>query len=355
MKKAISKIILSIVIITLFLTTGCSYFELSTEEEIILGHQIALEVESYYDLYRDPETVERIQRIGRDLSRFTTRPFLYKFSVLDSEEVNAFALPGGHVYIFRGLLDMDLSDDQLAAIIGHEITHIEAQHFSQLYERMKRKEIFYTVAILATGGVAYRPIQILSYLDAYIFEPKYSRDNETECDLSSVQMLIQSGRNPHEFSELFKMWEKEKRDTLWFPGWMSSHPDFITRIGNINEEISLQSRLLQSDKSYINLLPRLSSSFEKEEIKEVPEEELEDYLAFDYNSEKLTVSWIGNPEDIKELECYGLNKKHHAISDERTDISPFTLALKEGKTIKYVIASVRYKNGDFWWDVVRVQ
>jgi len=348
------KIIFFLSIFSLFFMSGCDYLTLNTDEEVLMGEQVALQVESYYDIYRDPATTSRIQKIGQDISRFTTRPYPYKFTVLDSDEVNAFALPGGHIYIFRGLLDMVLNDDQVAAIIAHEITHIEAQHFAQVYERMKRKEIFYNVAILATGGVAYRPIQVLSYLDAYVFEPKYSRDNETECDMSSVQMLINSGRNPHEFAELFKIWEKEKMDTSWLPGWMNSHPDFITRIRNIEEEISLQTGLLNHGNIHLDLFPKFSSFKEKKEIIDVQDEELAGYLSIEHSNNMVKIKWTGKHDEISKIECYGLNKKQRIITDGRTEVVPFTVELKEGHSVKYVIASVKYTNGEFLWDIIRI-
>ena len=345
-----------ILVFFLFFISGCDYLTLNTDEEILMGEQVALQVESYYDIYRDPGTLARVQKIGQDISRFATRPYPYKFTVLDSDEVNAFALPGGHIYIFRGLLDMVLNDDQVAAIIAHEITHIEAQHFAQVYERMKRKEIFYNVAILATGGAAYRPIQILTYLDAYVFEPKYSRDNETECDMSSVQMLINSGRNPHEFAELFKIWEKEKMDTNWLPGWMSSHPDFITRIRNIEEEISLQTGLLNHSDINLDLFPKFSFSekIPEEEKTDLTDDELSGKLSIENNNDILKIKWTGKENEISKIECYGLNKKQRIITDGRTVFSPFTLELKKGDSVKYIIASVKYTSGEFLWDIIKI-
>lgn len=348
------KLLLFLSVFFLFFMSGCDYLTLNTDEEVLMGEQVALQVESYYDIYRDPATNARIQKIGRDISRFATRPYPFKFTVLDSDEVNAFALPGGHIYIFRGLLDMVLNDDQIAAIVAHEVTHIEAQHFAQVYERVKRKEIFYNVAILATGGVAYRPIQVLSYLDAYVFEPKFSRDNETECDMSSVQMLINSGRNPHEFAELFKIWEKEKMDTSWLPGWMNSHPDFITRIRNIEEEISLQTGLLNHSNIHIKPGQKNYVSEIEEEKSNVPEEELADYLSIEHNNDMIKIKWTGKEDEISKIECYGLNKKQRIITDGRTVFAPFTVELKKGNSVKYVIASVKYTSGEFLWDIIKI-
>lgn len=165
------------ILIILFLS-GCDYLELDTKEEIVLGDQISMEVGSYYDLYRDEHTVMRIDRIGKGMSKFTTRPFIYRFRVIDSDEINAFALPGGYVYIYKGLLDMGLNDDQIAAIIGHEITHIEADHFAELYERMKKKELFFNLAVLVAGGVFIMPSGLFHTWMPFLFEPKYSRENE---------------------------------------------------------------------------------------------------------------------------------------------------------------------------------
>lgn len=354
MKFYLRSLIMVFGLLVILIFTGCGYTELSTEEEVILGEQIALEVESYYDLYRDPVQCERVERIGKDLTKFTTRPFLYRFKILDSDEINAFAIPGGYIYIYKGLLDMGLSDDQLAAVMAHEITHIEAFHIAQFYERMKKRELFYTIAVLATGGAAYEPIRILSYLDAYVFEPKYSRTNEKECDISGVHMLIHSGRDPYEFPRLFEMWEKEKLDSGWLPGWMKSHPDFIARINYIEEEISLQSALIgKTDHS--SIYPVLT--FEDETVMEEETEEvinLEDYLSVNRKEDIIELSWNDDRGKITEMECYGLNKKQRVVTNGKTSEKPFTLVIENGKDVKYLLTSVRYSNGDFLWDVIRI-
>ena len=356
--KIISKILLFIMIFELFLLSGCGYFELSTDEEITLGEQVAMEVESYYDLYRDPEQCTRVNKIVETLNPFTTRPFVYRVKIIDSDEINAFALPGGYIYIYKGLIDMGLNDDQLAGVIGHEITHIEAMHIAEMYERMKKKELFYTIAVLATGGAAYQPIQILNYLDAYIIEPKYSRENEMECDLSSVQMLIQSKRDPHQFAELFRMWEKEKLGSNWMPSWMKSHPDFVTRIRYIEEEISLQNSLLAG----INLYPvdfsyrsYYRTSSEEEVLEEEEEVNLKDYFDCELEDGILKVSLTDEcSKKVSHIECYGLSKKQRAISNGRVYEMPYSLSLDRGENIKYVIASIKYDDGEFVWDVLRI-
>lgn len=323
---------------------GCDYLELDTKEEILLGDQIAMEVESYYDLYRDEHTVMKVERIGKEMSRFTTRPFIYRFRVLDSDEINAFALPGGYVYIFKGLLDMGLNDDQIAAIIGHEITHIEADHFAELYERMKKKELFFNLAVLVAGGRVYNALRVISYLDAFLFEPKYSRENENECDIVSVQMMIQGGRNPQEFSELFKMWEREHLDSSWMPDWMKSHPNFITRIKNIEEEISLQHKLITPKITFIK------KTIPKEEI-----DNFEDSFDFVFDDDSLYITWNNPSMDIKRIECYGLNEDQKISAGEPEKISPVCVKLDNSPTIKYIMAGVEYGNNDFRWDIIRVK
>jgi len=358
--KNINKILFYSLLCSLIFICGCGYLELSTDEEIILGEQVALEVESYYDLYRDPVECERLNMIASDLSRFTTRPFVYRVKIIDSDEINAFALPGGYIYVYRGLLDMGLNDDQLAAVIGHEVTHIEAMHIAELYERMKKRELFYTIAVLATGGAAYQPVRILSYLDAYLIEPKYSRDNEMECDLSSVQMMIQSGRNPYQFTELFKMWEKEKLGSNWIPSWMNSHPDFIDRIRYIEEEISLHSGLLMGkdstiDYTHISYNPSYNSSIYSEEEEDFEEVNLKNSFSFHRDGEFLKITLTDKSgKEVERVECYGLNKKQKALSSGRTDEEPFSFILDKGQDIKYVIASIKYSDGEFLWDILKI-
>ena len=94
-----------------------------------MGQQVARQLENQYGLVQDDEIQDRVDRIGKKLLQHGTRPDLaYSFKVLNTPDVNALACPGGFIYVYKGLLDYMTSDDELAAVLGHEIGHIEKRH-----------------------------------------------------------------------------------------------------------------------------------------------------------------------------------------------------------------------------------
>lgn len=102
---------------------------ISQKQEVEMGQQVARKLENQYGLVQDDEIQDRVDRIGKKLLQHGTRPDLaYSFKVLNTPDVNALACPGGFIYVYKGLLDYMTSDDELAAVLGHEIGHIEKRH-----------------------------------------------------------------------------------------------------------------------------------------------------------------------------------------------------------------------------------
>ncbi|KUK13465.1 MAG: Peptidase M48 Ste24p, partial [bacterium 42_11] len=101
----------------------------ATVDESRMGKKIAEEVEKEFPLVKNPVDVSRVESVGYSLARFSTRQDIeYKFKVIAKKDINAFSIPGGYVYVFKGMLDFVRTDSELAAVIAHEIAHIEYRH-----------------------------------------------------------------------------------------------------------------------------------------------------------------------------------------------------------------------------------
>src|SRR5919198_2059291 len=168
---------------------------MSEEQEIALGQQSDPEVKREMGVYGDSRLQEYVQGIGMKLARASERPNLpWHFTVVDSPAVNAFALPGGYIYITRGILPFLQDEAQLAGVLGHEIGHVTARHASQQYSRATGAQlglIFSSVLLPQT-----RPFTQLGESGLGLLMLKYSRDDEAQADSLGVKYVARSGWDP---------------------------------------------------------------------------------------------------------------------------------------------------------------
>ena len=212
----------------------------SWEEEVELGTQADDQIRSQYGVYEDEALQEYVDRVAQDvlavshLRRPSTmekfRETEFTFRVLDSPVVNAFALPGGYVYVTRGLLAHLNNEAQLAVVLGHEIAHVAARHASQQAARQQLTQgLLLGGAIagqVAFGGNVGENVLGLGGTAAQLISLSYSRDNERESDRLGVEYAVKAGYAAAEGSEFFttlKRMQQQSGQTL--PTWQSSHPD----------------------------------------------------------------------------------------------------------------------------------
>ena len=226
--------------------TGQQNFTLMSEaEEIRTGRQADAEVKKQYGVYEAPELQRYVNEVGQRVARTSHRPQLaYHFTVVDSQEINAFALPGGYIYITRGLLSYLNSEAELAAVLGHEIGHVTARHSVQQYSAATAANV--GVAILGVfvpelGGQAGQTVVGLlgnSLLSGY------SRDHELEADRLGAEYLARGGYNPQAMiqvigvlknQELFdaEIAKQEGREPRRYHGVFATHPDNDTRLQQV--------------------------------------------------------------------------------------------------------------------------
>lgn len=193
----------------------------SVNDEIEIGKKIGKALENEYKLVEDAAVQERVERLGRTLAAYSDRPDLpYTFKVLNVNEVNALALPGGPVYVFKGLVDF-MNDDELAGVIGHEIGHIVKRHSIKQME----KNMGMTLLMLVLLGDRGLPLQ--SVLQQALMA-RNSREAEEEADHHGYALTLKAGFNP--YSMLMGMQRLAEVSGGSDFGMFASHPEPEVRI-----------------------------------------------------------------------------------------------------------------------------
>ncbi len=205
----------------------------SEEGEISLGQETDQQIRQQYGLYDDPKLTAYIRDIGETMIPYTHRPQLeYHFAVLDTPVVNAFAVPGGYIYVTRGLLAMMNSEAELAAVIGHELGHVNARHSMR-----KMSQLMLVQVGLAVGSAISETVQDLSGLTSVgiqLLFLKFSRDDERQADQLGVEYSRAGQYNPAKMADFFltlqAMGDLSGGQSL--PGFLSTHPMYDERIEN---------------------------------------------------------------------------------------------------------------------------
>jgi predicted Zn-dependent protease len=212
----------------------------SLEREIALGKQAAQEVEKSARMINDPVVTEYVNRVGQNLVRNSDAKVPFTIKVIDSDEINAFALPGGFFYVNSGLILRADEEAELAGVMAHEIAHVAARHGTK---NATKGEIMQWASIplilLGPGGWAgyglYEGLNLaipISYL-------KFSRDAEREADFLGIQYMYKAGYDPNAFVSFFEKIEaEERRHPGSIPKVFSTHPPTPERVRRAQEEIA---------------------------------------------------------------------------------------------------------------------
>jgi len=177
------------------------YNTFSDEEEMSMGRQAADEVEKKYKILSDPEIESYVQEIGSRLAATSRRPTLdYHFKVVDTSAVNAFSLPGGYVYVDRGLLDFVASESELAGVIGHEVGHVVAYHsMNDVARRWLVDRLVYEgqKAGLVSDQQIHDMLQQYGGAALLFVNRKFNREEENEADLLGLYNTERAGWDPN--------------------------------------------------------------------------------------------------------------------------------------------------------------
>ena len=215
---------------------GLDFFSL--QHEIELGREMAHEVEAESRVVRDPVITEYINRVGQNLVRNSDAKVPFTIKVLDNDEVNAFALPGGFFYVNTGLILAADNEAELAGVMAHEIAHVAARHATK---NQTKSEIFnlLSIPLVFVGGPAgYAAREVLG-LAMPLSMLKFSRNAEREADKLGLEYQYASGYDPEEFVKFFEKLEKgEKHRKNFLAKAFATHPMTKDRVKRAQEEIA---------------------------------------------------------------------------------------------------------------------
>ncbi|NOY79280.1 MAG: M48 family metalloprotease [Calditrichaeota bacterium] len=208
---------------------------MSESQEIQLGKQSDQSVIQTYGLYKDPKLETYIESLGQKLARLSDRPKLaFHFRLLDSPVVNAFAIPGGYVYITRGILAYLNNEAELAGVLGHEIGHIAARHSAKQYSQSQLVQLGFGLAY--TFSEEFRKYAGLTNLGVNMLFLKFSRDNERQADQLGVKYSSEAGYNALEMADFFKTLDRmQPSGQQALPDWFTTHPNPKERIQNVRK------------------------------------------------------------------------------------------------------------------------
>jgi predicted Zn-dependent protease len=211
----------------------------SESQEIALGRDYDKEVVASIGLYPDSGLQRYIQQFGARLAATSERPNLpWTFHVVDDPVVNAFALPGGFIYVTRGILAHLNSEAELAGVVGHEIGHVTARHSASQMTKQQLAQVGFAVGAIASpefgryAGLAGQALGVLFL--------KYSRDNERQADDLGLRYMRRVTYDPREMPHVFEMLTRvsQAEGGGRVPQWLATHPDPENRRGRIEQEIA---------------------------------------------------------------------------------------------------------------------
>jgi len=220
----------------------------SIEKEIALGKQLASEVERQAKIINDPVVSEYVNRIGQNLVRNSDAKVPFTIKVIDSEEVNAFALPGGFFFVNSGLILKADNEAELAGVMAHEIAHVAARHGTRQATRGEIAQLGMIPLVFMGGWTGYGLYQAASVLVPVTFL-KFSRGFESEADMLGLEYMYKAGYDPEAFVDFFEKVETlEKRKPGTMAKVFSTHPMTDDRIRAAQKNIQ---ELLKAKPEYV--------------------------------------------------------------------------------------------------------
>lgn len=212
----------------------------SLEKEISIGKQFAQEVERTSKLINDPVVTEYVNRVGQNLVRNSDAKVPFTIKVIDSDEINAMALPGGFFYVNSGLILRADEEAEMAGVMGHEIAHVAARHWArnQTKGEIAQWATIPLMIVIPYGWAGYGIYEGLNVAMPLTFL-KFSRDQEREADYLGLQYMYKAGYDPNAFVSFFEKIEaEERRHPGSIPKVFSTHPPTPDRVTKAQEEVS---------------------------------------------------------------------------------------------------------------------
>lgn len=318
--------ILVILILFLIFTLNC-YAEWDYEKEEKIGRRLADSIEKQYKLVEDDEATRKVLQIGRYLREASGIDEInYQIKIVERDGPNAFALPGGFIYLTADLLRYVHSDDELAAVIAHEMGHIIHQHsIKQLQDKQKLK-LVELLTILVTGDST---LGILSELAGITILNSYRREYEEEADFTALELLRKSTYyNP---VALLTYFERVSSEGMLKPdinmGIFKTHPDVSERIKKIKQYLN-EYNIPLNRRLTTNYLTVKGDYYQQDIL----------FIAQITINDELILSFAGEDEEALILKLYEvLANFDHSL---RLDIAPYELVINSSENDDYATLSI---------------
>ena len=214
-------------------------------QDVQIGREASEEVRKQYPMLRDGNVDEFVDRIGQHLvaeipGEFRQPAFRYSFDVVNMSDINAFALPGGPMFVNRGMIEAAKTDAEVAGVMAHELSHVILRHGTAQATKGQKFQIGAVAGQILGAIVGGRTGQVIASgselgLGAYFL--KYGRDYERQADLLGAQIMARAGYDPRQMANMFRTIQAQGGNRS--PEWMSSHPDPGNRYEAINREASM--------------------------------------------------------------------------------------------------------------------
>lgn len=225
MRRILAGVLLAVTV------AGCG---VSTQQEVALGAQYSQQINSQLPIVQDPEVNRYINVLGDSIARLTSRGDLeWHFFVVNSPEVNAFAVPGGYIYVNRGLIDRAKNLSQLAGVLGHEIGHVVKRHTIKQMQQQQGAQVGVTLGCVLLNVCGSEIAQAGINIAGGAIFAKFSRDDETQADEVGIDNVVRAGISPKGIPEMFQILLNERQAD---PGavelWFGTHPTEESRISD---------------------------------------------------------------------------------------------------------------------------
>jgi predicted Zn-dependent protease len=248
---------------------GVNFYSL--EKEMALGKQLAADVERQAKIITDPVIAEYVNRIGQNLVRNSDAKVPFTIKVVDSEDVNAFALPGGYFFVNSGLILKADNEAELAGVMSHEIAHVAARHGTRQATRGEIANLATIPLVFMGGGWATYGIYQAANIMIPVTFLKFSRGFESEADMLGLQYMYKAGYDPTAFVDFFEKIETlEKRKPGTMSKVFSTHPPTDDRIRaaqkNIQELLVSKPEYLLTTSEFNDVKARLLAMHNRRKI-----------------------------------------------------------------------------------------
>ena len=217
-------------------------YMMSSDEEVKMGLELSKEVSKQDTVYNNAAVTSYVQTVGNRITRVCDRPdIVYHFAVIDKNEINAFALPGGYVYVYTGLMKGIDDESELAAVLAHEVGHVTARHAAQRLSAMYAADAIQTAVLGQNPGFFGKVLAGAMKTGGFL---AYSRENEYEADALGHKYMYAAGYDPNGMLDLMAMLQgDEAREPSKVEEMLATHPATSERIGRIKTMVAADAKL----------------------------------------------------------------------------------------------------------------